>query len=447
VQRLDCDALALLVVRLGSDPPAENGLSWHAWDKTPGAALHSLPEDPKRGSIQPFKRLPREDAWPYFSAHVERLLFPPGNKRGERWLCCPDELHLDIARNARGASRRARIDLLERLTTPLEPGCTFGLIHLSLLPAEEPDDPDTLWWGRAIASTFSRKGVSDFVLQHRDKSTRLDRQRPARSLAKALFGNPGHHLERNLYTALMVSGHDDPTERLALASHRATTKSLTADNRDEEREKRQTVRIADPTGLLLGRCAAFTLTDPIDEGHARNFRSYWTESIVFGLLQQDCLEEFQRRLAGIDDDLLGPGIKKLREDWLKFRNALWWSQLANSSEIPQKLVSRLRNELGTERLFTDLEGDLATYSEYRHQAVEDQQAAALANLQIFGFPIVALGTLAAIFSLFEASAETRAMLVGASSLFFLFALAYALVTLRGRSRRQVAGESSVARRR
>jgi hypothetical protein len=77
-------------------------------------------------------------------------------------------------------------------------------------------------------------------------------------------------------------------------------------------------------------------------------------------------------------------VEHLRRDLLRFRNIVWWSQLSNGSEIPQELVSRLRNEHGTERLFTDLEGDLATYSDYQHQDAEDRQARALRNVQTFG---------------------------------------------------------------
>ncbi|HWM54722.1 MAG TPA: hypothetical protein VNO20_04970 [Solirubrobacterales bacterium] len=411
---IERDALALLVVRLKSDQPSGK-LNWHAWDEAPGNGTHCLPEDEGRGSIQPFKRMPQENAWSYFNAHVERLLFPPGNERGARWLCCPDDLHLDIAKRPGEPGRRARVDLLECLTTPLDPGCTFGLIHLSLLPAAESGAPDTLWWGRAIASTFGRMGISEFVLQRPDQIIRLDQKRPARSLTKELFGDPGDDLERSLYTALMVPECDDPVQRLALASHRATTNHLPTSSRDLEREERQTVRIADPTCLLLGRCAAFTLTEPLTVTYARNFRSYWTESIVFALLQQESLDGFQRRLADMDI-LRDSGVEVLRDDWLEFRNVLWWSQLS-SSVIPQQLVSKLRNELGTERLFTDLEGDLITYSEHRQQV-------ALTNLQIYGFPLVTLGTLATILALFEAPEKTRGLLIAILSLIAVSILLY-----------------------
>jgi hypothetical protein len=127
-------------------------------------------------------------------------------------------------------------------------------------------------------------------------------------------------------------------------------------------------------------------------------------------LQQECLEDFQRRLAEVGNPLK-PEIEDLHRDWLSFRNSVWWSQLSTSTEVPQELVSRLREELGTERLFDDLEGDLATYSAQQHRRAEDTQAEALANLQVYGSGLVVLTTLATIIGLFSASGQARAFLV------------------------------------
>ena len=166
-----------------------------------------------------------------------------------------------------------------------------------------------------------------------------------------------------------------------------------------------------------------SLESSIGIPYARNFRTYWAESIIFGLLQQFTLEEFQQRLADFGGNI-NPRIGHLREDWLKFRNILWWSQLSSSSEIPQELVTRLRNEQGTERLFNDLEGDLATYSEYQHQD-------ALANLQIYGSAIVAFGPLAAIIGLIGASGCLLAILLAVAVLVSLVVLLTVHVEIKG----------------
>lgn len=415
---ITCDALALLVVRLESGLPGDGNLSWHAWDGAVGAKPHGLSETAPLNptAVAPFKRFPGDDDWPYFNAHVNQLLFPPGNEHGARWLCCPDNLSLDLYRR-NGQSRRARVDLLERVTTPLEPGCTFGLIHLSLEPSQKPDAPDSLWWAWAIRTNL-RRGKEPFRMALGDKD--LAPTRPIRALVEELFGDPHRYLEQSLYTVLMAE-HPPPggapsqeqAWRRALAKRRGTAKVRAWSQQYQDKEDRQTVHYAGATGLILGKCTAFTVSEPIDGTYARNLRSYWSESIVFGLLQQACLEDFQHRLAEVGDPLK-PEIEDLHADWLSFRNSIWWSQLSTSTEVPQELVSRLREELGTERLFDDLEGDLATYSAQQHRRAEDTQAEALANLQVYGSGLVVLTTLATIIGLFSASGQTRAFLVAAA---------------------------------
>jgi hypothetical protein len=415
---IDCDALALLVVRLDSDQPGDGDLCWHPWDEAVGAQPHGLSEKAplNPAAHAPFKRFPGDDDWPYFNAHVSQLLFPPGNEHGARWLCCPDDLFLDLYRRD-GSSRRARVDLLERVTTPLKPGCTFGLIHLSLERIASAQEPDSLWWGWAIRTNLSRgRDPSRMVLGEKD----LVPTRPIRTLVDELFGDPHRYLEQSLYTVLMAeyppSGNlapDEKTWRRALAKRRGSAKVKVWSQQYQDKEDRQTVHYAGATGLVLGKCTAFTVTGPIDGTYTRNLRSYWSESIVFGLLQQECLEDFQRRLAKIGDPLK-PEIEDLHRDWLSFRNSIWWSQLSTSTEVPQELVSRLREELGTESLFDELEGDLATYSAHQHRRAEDTQADALANLQVYGSGLVVLTTLATIIGLFSASGQVRGFLVVAA---------------------------------
>lgn len=412
--RIDCDALALLVVRLDSDRPGDGGLNWHPWDEASGARPHGLSRDAIQNPAgsSPYKRFPGDDDWPYFNAHVNQLLFPPGNRRGGRWLCCPDDLSLDLYRRD-GSSRSARVDLIERVTTPLRPGCTFGLIHLSLEP-DEDDGPDSLWWGWAIRTLLRRdRDLSRMVLG----GEVLDPERPLRALVTELFGDPHRHLEQSLYTVLMAEypppGADPPDEqtwRRALAKRRGKAKAKVWSQQYQDKEDRQTVHYGAATGLVLGKCTAFTVTGPISGENARNLRSYWSESLVYGLLQQQCLEDFQRRLAGVGDPLK-PEIEDLHHDWLAFRNSVWWSQLSTGTEVPQELIARLREELGTERLFDDLEGDLATYSAQQHRRAQDAQSQALANLQVYGSGLVVLTTLATIVGLFSAPGGVRALLV------------------------------------
>lgn len=414
---IDRDLLALLIVRLDSDRPVAGDLCWHPWDQAGGHELHGLSEEALRNPVgaPPFKRFPGDDNWPYFNSHVSDLLFPPGNRRGGRWLCCPDDVVLDI-HQPRGPRWRAHVDLLERLTTPLKPGCTFGLIHLSLQCPEDSDAEDLLWWSWALRSG---RRPSRVALQNRGEELDLTGRRPIRALAEELFGDPHRYLDQSIYTVFMaryqpVGARNDEQEwRRALGRLRGSAKARAWGERDQDKEDRQTVRYMGATGVILGNCTAFTLTDPLDGAYARNLRSYWGESILFGLLQQECLEDFQRRLAEVGDPLT-PEIEGLHRDWLSFRNRIWWSQLSSSTDVPQELISRLRGELGTERLFSDLEGDLATYSSLQHRRAEDEQAHALANLQVYGSGLVVLSTLATILSLFDAHGLALGLLIFAA---------------------------------
>lgn len=449
----DCDALAVLIVRLAGDQPPKGELRWHRWDEAPGATREGLPEEIGRrsGWEEPFKHLPGDGEQGYFNAHVERLLFPAEGGRGARWICCPDELYVEVGRGGDEAPRRARIDLLERLATPIDSGSSFGLIHLSLLAPDDPSAPDTLWWRWAVASPYRQsKDVSELSLRRgRKRKTLNGGRRPARALAQALFGDPHEQLERSSYTVLLAKrpanvdeeawGREQDEEwRRDLA---LPVESHEADELAAERENRQTVWLAKTPCLLLGRSAVFATGDVLNKSQARSLRSYWSESVVVGLLQQDALEAFQDRLADVPD-LLDADIQQLRRDWLGFRNVLWWSQLSPSSEIPQQLLARLRNALGTSQLFAELEEDLALYSEHQHQVLEEKQANALANLQVYGAAIVVLGTLLTGIGLFGGPDCVRAAFVAGAVLVSVAVLRLVPWLLRRQGNRAVTGPAA-----
>jgi hypothetical protein len=423
VAGLECDALALIVVRLKSAKPTNGRLSWHSWHEAVGAEPHGLSPQASTNARrkEPFKRYPGGGS-PYFSPHVERALFP---SNGSRQLCCPGDLHLDISHSHR-PTRTARIELLERLSTPLDSGGTLGLIHLSLCPSEEEegDAPDgTLSWASAIRTTYLKpSNPLGFVLRHGDEEIEL-RNRPLRRLVEELFGDPHPDLDRHFYTALMAdypsaAEYEDPELqrewRHALAIRSYGLSDERRDSYELEKEAEQTIRIAGATALVLRNCAVFTGSKPIDGEAARNFRSNWAESLVFGLLQQSCIEEFPARLAE-----MGPHphkvneekLRKLHDSWLSFRNLLWWSQPSATADPPRELLALLRRAQGTDLLFRDLEEDMVTYSDLHHREVEDRQAAALTNLQVYGSGIVVLSTLATVYALLDAHGVVVAVLI------------------------------------
>jgi hypothetical protein len=422
VAGLECDALALIVVRLKSAESTDGRLSWHPWHEAVGAEPHGLSplaSTNARGR-EPFKRYPGGGS-PYFGPHVERALFP---SNGSRQICCPGGLFLDIS-HANRPTRIARIELLERLATPLDSGGTLGLIHLSLCPSEEEESgPDeTLSWASAIRTAYLKpSNPLGFHLRHGDEEIELER-RPLRRLVEELFGDPHPDLDRHFYTALMADyppeeEYEDPELQRAWRHALAIRSYELSDEREDdyelEKEAEQTIRIAGATALVLRNCAVFTSSKPIDGEAAKNFRSHWAESLVFGLLQQSCIEEFPARLAEMgahphkaDEKKLG----ELHDSWLSFRNLLWWSQPSATADPPRELLALLRRAQGTGLLFRDLEEDMVTYSDLHHREVEDRQAAALTNLQVYGSGIVVLSTLATVYALLNAHGAVVAILI------------------------------------
>lgn len=419
---LGADALAVLVVPLQSTRVKQEYLRWHRWDNAYGKDC-GLDSDLNYAHEQPpFKRYPVGE-WPYFNPHVERLLFPHEKDGGERWICAPKDLYLGVGWKRDDPKHWARIDLLECLTVPDHEEFSFGLLHLSLDPGEDRPEPDhPLWWTWAIQSCFRRSlfQCPHFELWHEEDGTELTGKRPIRALVERTLGSPRSDLERRLFTAIMVpcpeereDGDEQARWRRAMASGYSRVMPDDGATLDPGKEVEQTAAAGKGPALVFGDCTVITQSGTLTKEDARNFRSYWSESLLVGLLQQESLERFQNRLAKLGSPIK-PEIEPLYDAWLDFRNRIWWSQLANSSSVPQELLFRLRNARGTERLFTELEGDLAAYSAQRRAVVEDQQAAALVNLQVAGAVVVVLGPLLAIIAMTGAQGWPLAILIATS---------------------------------
>ena len=258
---LESDALAVLIVRLGAEVPSSGELRWHRWHEVYGASEHGLQSGSRPQDSSPHKQLPTPDRSSYFTPHVQRLLFPlprPSSTvvtNSERWLCCPTDLSLDIGWN-RDNPRRARIDLLERLSIPLAPSYSVGLIHLSLQADAERNEASTLQWGSDLRKTFTQSGRPHFTLTRESREQALDGRRPLRALVIELFGDPHVEMERNLYTIffakepveLPAGGVDRETYvagwRRALArGSRHTEEGIQAEQRDPQKAAAQHANI------------------------------------------------------------------------------------------------------------------------------------------------------------------------------------------------------------
>jgi hypothetical protein len=321
-------------------------------------------------------------------------------------------LSLDIGWGRNNPSR-SRIELLERLLIPIAPSRSIGLIHLSL-EADASEDPDgTLKWTSDLRRTFTQAGKPRFTLTGELGDQTLDGRRPYRALITKLFDDPHEEMERRLYTIFFAK---EPAElptiqtdreaylagwRRALAhGSRHTEDGMKAEQRDPQKAAAKRASLGQVEVVVLGSSPAFTApNNALDGEYARSFRSYWSESLVFALLQHDRLEYFAARLAELGFDPSTESLDHLYDEWLAFRNVFWWSQLSTTTDVPQTLVELLRAEYGTERLFSDLEADFATYTARRRWRMEDDQSRALANLQIYGAAVAVIGSLATIATL------------------------------------------------
>jgi hypothetical protein len=324
-------------------------------------------------------------------------------------LCCPTDLSLDIGW---GNTRRAKVDLLERLSIPLAPSHCIGLVHLSLL-ADTPQEPTgTLKWASDLRQTFPRGGKPHFTLNGELGERTLDGRRPYQALIAELFGDPHDEVERRLYSIFFAKEPEVPSGTVDRAAYlagwrralargsRRTEDGVQAEQRDPQKAAAQRASLGAVEAVVLGRGAAFTAPDGILDGsYARSFRSYWSESLVFALLQHDRLEHLAGQLAELGFDPSAESLDHLYDEWLAFRNMFWWSQLSTTTDVPQTLIKLLRAEDGTERLFSDLESDFATYTARRRWRMEDDQARALANLQIYGAAVAVVGSFATIATL------------------------------------------------
>jgi hypothetical protein len=319
--------------------------------------------------------------------------------------------------------RRAKIELLERLSIPLAPSRSIGLIHLSLDADPSQDPTGTLKWASDLRKTFPRVGKPRFVLNGELGERILDSRRPYKALVTELFGDPDDEVERHLYTIFFAKEPVIPSEtgdsdqylagwRRALASRFSSTENgIQAEQRNPQNAA-QHASLGAVEVVVRDRSAAFTAPDRIlDRSYARSFRSYWSESLVFALLQHDRLEHLAGRLAELGFDPSADALDYLYDEWIAFRNMFWWSQLSTTTDIPQTLVKLLRAEDGTERLFSDLESDFATYTTRRRWRLEDDQTRALANLQIYGAAVAVIGSLATIATLLHPTHTILAVVV------------------------------------
>jgi hypothetical protein len=389
-------ALFTLIVRLDgrSVDAAAPQLAWQDC-----ATLHW------HGRTRPHKAI-AADA-PYFNPHIQSLLLPPidgDDPDARRWVCAPADLHLELTLN--GADRepgRARVDLLERLTLPLERDRSVGLIHLSLGTDAVDDARDLLRWNRALRGYRPWQSPTTYALTG-DLSTTIDGTRPVRGLVEALFGDPADDLDRRLFVVAATADPAadapgvDPGRDAAWRRALATCAPGRWDSDAQcQAGLAANVSLGGGQGIVIHATrAGFSRPGGLDGNAVRNLRSYWIDCLLVGLLQHDRLEDLQAELAQLGRAPGSNDLAELHRRWLAFRNVVWWSQLSRTSAMPQRLLEALRAQLGTDEMFRELEGDFGAYVEHDRQTRAEEQALALGRLQYVGAGIATTGTIATV---------------------------------------------------
>jgi hypothetical protein len=340
----------------------------------------------------------------YFNPHIEALLLPrPGgdDPDARRWVCRPDDLHLELMRHGREPAGRARIDRLERLTLPLESDRSVGLIHLSLPADAVEDEEHLLWWNRGLSGFARAQGPSRYALRG-DLDAVLQGKRPLRALVEQLFGDPADDLDRRLFVLAATTNPPSVVGEQAVGRNEAWRRALASGEEGDwsSPAKRQAglaanVSLGGDQGIVVHATrAGYSRPGVLNAKAIHNLRSCWGDALLVGLLQHDRLEDLQADLARFGRTPATKDLADLHRRWLAFRNVVWWSQLSRTSAMPQRLLEALRAQLGTEEMFRELDGDFDAYVEHERQTRAEDQADALGRLQYYGAGLATTGTVA-----------------------------------------------------
>jgi hypothetical protein len=328
-----------------------------------------------------------------------------------------------LSRSGRPRTQRVSLDLLEVFETHLGPPVRFGLIHLSSNDYAVRDDTERIDAIRTVARRLSTPFLTRREVEARDFETvlsedgyELDLQRPfgprgsispIGSLCDAFGWTIAETWRsRGAYPVTIVGpapsgssrGEDGDAEDASLLAF-----SLAQPSRRERAHENFRVAQVGPFAACVGlHGSAFVDVRTARSGDTRslgdlgpsNLRSYWGESLLLAVVQQELLEAFGERLAALGHDPTAPAVGELFGEWLTFRNVLWWSSPSVAATPPRELVAHYRAALGSDELFAELDGDFDRYVTESRRRSDEVQAHALDNLQVYGAGIAVIGSLA-----------------------------------------------------
>ena len=151
------------------------------------------------------------------------------------------------------------------------------------------------------------------------------------------------------------------------------------------------------SALVLRDGAAFVAA-PSDEDFVRDHAPWlvvsgYCDALALSVMQRACLEGFAEALAELKDPRdpsKRTDLRKIEDDFARFRNRYWWQQLAAGSHAEPILTAHAK-QVRSGALFDQIVAELAEYS---RQAERDQLAEANA-LQAVSNAIVATVTVIA----------------------------------------------------
>lgn len=388
-----------LMLRLpdGHDPTC-GAAEWINWRHAASVVPQAEYGDPHDAS--PFKRYPGTRT--YFSAPAQETLFPSKDVSGRsgRWLRRPSDWSVELDPEGGGAID-LKVDLLEIVRVRLPPEISFGVAHLSI----DGDLADTqmLATSRALSTRYRpADGHTPRLAVFRgSERVEIAGSEPLRGLTEALFGDAHEFVSLRAYifaaaqVSVEVKDAQLPVWRRALAQGSGLSRAQRDYEQDPERDQRRTERFGPTDATFFGRSAALTFRDQPSIS-LRNIRSYWSETILFGLMQHAYVEHYAMRLSQLGGVPLDWQVERLYGEWLAFRNVLWWQHPSFTTDVPKTLLRHTHDGLDTRALYSELESSFSTYVEARRHHAQEAESRALRALQIYGAAFAVVGSAAAI---------------------------------------------------
>ena len=326
--------------------------------------------------------------WPHI--HAELFGIPPRANRVVR------RTNDRLLYEAVGQTTEIHVELLEHVSVALSPRLQVGvaLIHL------RADCPPERLIG--IIDALRKPLVRDaqFTMLTNRSTTPLEPSRPGLAAVGRLVDSvSARSWLYSVSAALPPTGVDLQVWARALARARPPHHAVTAIQRDVDKARRLELPLGPHLITVLGRGAGIALHNAAvveREATLRYTRSYWAEAIAFGVLQLLALQRLAERMGALPADPASTrDLDDVHEDWLFFRQRLWWSSLSADTAVPGEILNRFHDESPSRQLLADISADMDTFVTRRSVGRVDAQERALVRLQIGGAGLATAGVIAA----------------------------------------------------